>query len=249
MKQSLYIITHKAVKNIYPKNRKLMLVGAKGKNILQGYCADSGENKLNISDKNKNYCELTGLYYFHKNDKDAEVFGLEHYRRIFKRRKFYLFRFPFLRSKDIEKILTNHDLIVPKAVTFTETIYEQYCANHIRKDLDKTIEIIKYHYPEYTESMNRVFNAHSAYLCNMFIAKANVIREYCDWLFDILFTLEKKIDLSDRDDYQKRVFGFLSERLFTVWLEHNSQYKKYECRVEFIENEIPFVNILKKIKI
>ena len=75
-----------------------------------------------------------------------------------------------------------------------------------------------------------------------------VLNDYCDWLFDILFTLEKEIDLSDRDDYQKRVFGFLSERLFTVWLEHNSQYKKYECRVEFIESEIPFVNVLKKIK-
>lgn len=33
--------------------------------------------------------------------------------------------------------------------------------------------------------------------------------------------LEKLIDIDERDDYQKRVYGFLSERLFYVWILNN----------------------------
>jgi hypothetical protein len=41
---------------------------------------------------------------------------------------------------------------------------------------------------------------------------------YCAWLFDILFELEKRLDISTYSDYDKRVFGFVSERLLDVYL-------------------------------
>ena len=52
----------------------------------------------------------------------------------------------------------------------------------------------------------------------MWITKKDIYDRYCSWLFDILFEAEKKIDLNNYDEYQKRVMGFLSERLFRVWL-------------------------------
>ena len=55
----------------------------------------------------------------------------------------------------------------------------------------------------------------------MMFCKADIYNSYCEWLFDILFTLEPRIDLSQLNDYQKRLFGFLSERLLNVWIIKN----------------------------
>lgn len=64
--------------------------------------------------------------------------------------------------------------------------------------------------------------------------KCLIIEKREQWLFDILFTLEKRIDLSEYDDYNKRVFGFLSERLFTVWPDYNREkYKVYYLDLTF----------------
>ena len=65
--------------------------------------------------------------------------------------------------------------------------------------------------------------------------------QYCEWLFHILLKLECQIDISNYDVYQKRVFGFLAERLFNVWLVKN-QLKVKEQKVVALEGE----NLVKK---
>ena len=52
---------------------------------------------------------------------------------------------------------------------------------------------------------------------------------------DILFDLKKKIDISKYDDYNKRVFGFISERLLNVYIEKNKDKLKIK--------ELPVYNI------
>ena len=44
---------------------------------------------------------------------------------------------------------------------------------------------------------------------------------YCEWLFTILLKASKEIDVSDYDAYHKRVYGFLSEPLLKVYVEHH----------------------------
>ena len=70
----------------------------------------------------------------------------------------------------------------------------------------------------------------------MMIARKSVYDSYCEWLFDVLFEVEKRIDIDGKDDYQKRVMGFLSERLLKVWLIAND-YKVKEQPVKLMESD------------
>lgn len=73
----------------------------------------------------------------------------------------------------------------------------------------------------------------------MFISRKKVFDDYYKWLFDILFEAEKIIDISNYDNYNKRVYGFLSERLFNVWIEKNKDNLKIK--------EMPVYNSEEKI--
>lgn len=55
----------------------------------------------------------------------------------------------------------------------------------------------------------------------MFILKRHLFDAYMQWLFNILFELEKQTDISAYSNYQQRLYGFISERWFDVWLLKN----------------------------
>lgn len=211
-------------------------VGAENKTPL-GYLPDNTGD--NISAKNPNYCELTGLYWAWKN-LDCEYIGLCHYRRYFgnrvhtrnieKKKEAVLIR------EDYEKLLATYDILLPKKRNYyIETVRSQYENAHNKRDLDEVENIIKEKYPEYVLAFTRVMERKKLYILNMFVMKKKSFDEYCAWLFDILFELEKRIDISSYNTYESRVFGFMAERLFNVWLEKQN-LKKYELSVVFLEN-------------
>ena len=59
--------------------------------------------------------------------------------------------------------------------------------------------------------------------CNLFIMKKKMFEEYCEFIFPILFKLEKMIDTSTYDGYQKRQCAFLAERLTSLFLFSKKQ--------------------------
>ena len=87
-------------------------------------------------------------------------------------------------------------------------------------------DVISEKYPDYVAAFDEVMHS-SSWMSpyNMFYASKNKMDEYCKWLFDILFEVEKRTDMSGYTDYQKRLYGFLSERLLNVWLKKHSEYK------------------------
>ena len=50
------------------------------------------------------------------------------------------------------------------------------------------------------------------------LCEKRMFDEYCEWLFNILFEVENRTDISNYDSYNKRLYGFLSERLINIWV-------------------------------
>ena len=181
-------------------------VGAAGKPPIAGFrCDDEGEN---ISARNANWCELTGLYWAWKN-LEADAIGLVHYRRHFR-----------AAPERIAALLERHDVILPrKRNYFIETNYSQYAHAHHAVDLDLTRTIIAERHPECVSAFDCVMKRTSGHRFNMLVMKREALDAYCMWLFDILFELERRLDISSYSANDARVFGFVAERLLDVWLE------------------------------
>ena len=58
--------------------------------------------------------------------------------------------------------------------------------------------------------IDKVMKRTSGHMFNMWIMKRDVLNSYCTWLFDILFELEKRIDVSKYDSFHARFFGRVS---------------------------------------
>src|SRR3712207_6004570 len=200
MDVKILVATHKKYKmpeeNIYIP----LHVGREGKQDL-GYIGDNtGEN---ISIKNPNYCELTGLYWAYKNLK-CEYIGLCHYRRYFTMKNIFKRAIQtnnkldlILNKSQIEELLSKYNVILPKKRNYyIETIESHYKNAHHIEDLKKVEKIIETDYPEYMESFKSVMNGRTLHLYNMFIMKKDDFDKYCEWLFHILFKLEGSIDIS-----------------------------------------------------
>ena len=160
-----------------------------------------------------------------KNDK-SDIVGLTHYRRYFFKKHKNNKLENVLSEKEIREILKEKDIIVPNSTFIIKHNAEKsWEKTHIKKDYDECRKIIAEKYPDYVEAFEQFSKSRFLYICNMFIARKEIFDEYYKWLFDILFELEKRTDISNYDDYNKRLFGFMSERLFNVWLLKHKELK------------------------
>jgi hypothetical protein len=203
---------------------------------------DTGEN---ISAKNKSYSELTGIYWIWKNT-CQDVTGTCHYRRFFtaqpepfwyklKRMIYYpaglykkrvgliytenvsLFIPRILNQQEINKLFNQYDAILPQARKLKYTVETHFKRYHDIKDLKLLESVIADKHPDYLESFYEVLRGKRLYANNMFILKDIHFQEFMTWWFDVLFEFEKRIDLNSYTDYQKRILGFVAERLLNVW--------------------------------
>ena len=183
----------------------------------------------NISLKNLTYVDLTGVYWIWKNVNDCKYKGNVHYDRFFVSQDGKI-----LPSCDILSFLKDYDVIVCDFARLEgRTVYQIYNDFHGHENMDTCREVIQDIYPEYLQTFDDVIvNGEYSSLYNIMIGKTEVYNEYCNWLFTILFELEDRLKKLDRlnfteDDYQRKVFGFIGERLMLVWLKYNKvNYKQ-----------------------
>lgn len=197
---------------------------------------NSGEN---ISSKNKSYCELTGLYWAWKNLKTPSVVGLCHYRRYFDFHKQCLSVLPYTKFdvSEISKLdfsvpdkiiraVKGGKVVAPRVMNNVGSLYNEYCIAHYSEDLRTLEQVVKEKSDtKYVKAFDKIMHMTHKPMCyNMFMMNWQDCDQYCSWLFDILEEVERRIDISKYSPVQQRVFGYMAERLFNVYIE--AEHKK-----------------------
>ena len=222
---------------------------------------DTGDN---ISKKRKSFCELTVLYWAWKNS-EADYYGLCHYRRYlsfadeeYKSSPFGVINCDFINERSIKKfglyeekmrpIIENNDLVIAKALNVSNIdarmkTMRKYCEiydnNFNLEDLDVLFKVLDEKYPEYSNFAKEYYAQPMSVSYNCFVMKKDIFFHFCEWLFDILFEVEKKIDATNYSEYKLREIGFFSEHLLGIYIDYlkaNTTYKINERQIVFFEN-------------
>ena len=191
---------------IYP-----LQVGAANADVKAAELQDNtGEN---ISFKNGNYCELTGLYWVWKNRLcNADYVGLAQYRRQL-----------MLSEADISALGANDvDVVLPFPLPYEPDInmhHKRYLKDGDWTALLTALEELE---PEYAKAFPKVLGQRYMYNYNVILAKREVLREYCEWLFPILERTEE-LSFPKGEDRSDRYIGYMGETLETLYFMKNAE--------------------------
>ena len=221
---------------------------------INGYQPDDlGDN---ISIKNPHFCELTCHYWAWKNLKNVDIVGLNHYRRYFdftrkwpqfSADKHFISTESFLNQEyqfpNLEKLLSKYDIILPVARHWRVSNTQQYGDYHIAKDWEMLRQIIKERHPEYLPTFEKTMDhSNKSVGYNMFITHWKHFEAYSEWLFDILFEVERRVPPID-DPIQSRIYGYMSERLIYIYCNY------HRLRIKFIPLIMPLDKVNENINI
>lgn len=175
----------------------------------------------NISEKNGDYSELTGLYWLWKNyimdseESKKEYVGLAHYRRFLE-----------LSDSDLKKIQDNDiDVVLPYPMPYEPNIeahHERYISEF---EWDGVLQALDELEPEYAKKFKEILNQNYLYNYNIIVAKSNILDDYCMWLFKLLFRIEE-INNSDGFKVPNRYLGYVGETLETLYFMYNKDRLK-----------------------
>jgi len=167
----------------------------------------------NISHRNVNYSELTALYWIWKNqlekvsaDNTAGYYGLAHYRRMLA-----------VSDADVGRLMDNNvDVVLPYPMPYEPDIH----AHHERyiKDIDwkALLQALGELQPEYAKVFPEILEQQYMYNYNIILAKKEVLRDYCRWLFPILERTEE-LSVPKGCDRADRYIGYMGETLETLY--------------------------------
>lgn len=185
---------------------------------------DSGDN---ISAKNRSYCELTAQYWAWKN-MEADYYGFFHYRRylypdINAKRPYRITWKATLKGLDYERfaeLIRQYDVILPLKENLYYPIYEHYANSpyHYDRDLELITQIIKETTPKMAKVTDEYLSGTVCHFGNIYIMKKEVFHDYCAWLFPLLEEYDRRADTGNYSLQEKRVDGYLAERLLGVYI-------------------------------
>lgn len=237
----IYVVTHKPTPHDgkLPDEYKIIHAGRALKEDLGYLGDDSGDN---ISHLNLYINEITALYWMWKNTSHTTI-GLCHYRRFFTEATDLTFAYDKILTKDAAlKLLERYDIIV-STIGYEMMTQRELIRNDCGEELTTFAEgVIKKYLlktqPDYLESFEQVMNMVAIYKCNMFVARRDIFEAYCKWLFsfyiDATEEIVRTVGLEEVSGNPRRILGYFSERMMTIWLMKN--------RLRIKELDFMFIN-------
>ncbi|MBR1634559.1 MAG: DUF4422 domain-containing protein [Lachnospiraceae bacterium] len=187
-------------------------------------CCLFDDDGANISRRNRQFCELTALYWIWKNAKE-DIVGLEHYRRHFT-----------LEDDWVERMTTEQiDVILPVPLYVHPSLAENYRQRHTDFTWNAMVGVLRRNAEEYLQAWDFFEHTGCYSPCNMLIARKEVLDAMCTWMFPIVFEVAGQIGELE-DAYQNRYPGFLTERLMTFFFyEYRNRYKVVYADKDFLQ--------------
>lgn len=189
-------------------------------NVIADITDDKGDN---ISQRNGNYSELTGLYWIWKNSMktkespldNSKYYGLSHYRRYLS-----------LTQNDQNRLAANNiDVVLPYPMPYEPNIEVHHGRYLSEGEWSCVLQAIEELQPEYRNGFQHVLDQNYMYNYNIFLAKQEVFDDYCSWLFPLLFRIEELND-PDGKKIPNRYIGYIGETLETVYFMYNKDKLK-----------------------
>lgn len=190
---------------------------------------NTNDKKYQLSSKlNKYWSEYALMIEIAKEGKKTQYVGFDQ----------------FAQKLNISIIIDNpgYDIYFNKSMK-NKVLKDQYNRFHCKDDMDNVISILNELYGNGNKYTNALTNKTTFYYESCFIMKWEIFNEFCNFLFEILDKLDKKYKLeykpenykeffsnpsrkygysySIKPGYQDRAFGFLSERLLSIFISEN----------------------------
>lgn len=231
----ILVSTHKPY--IMPKDTSIYLPVQVGYDEVSEHFGFQGDNTGdNISYKHRFYSDLSAVYWGWKN-LEVEYMGSCHYRRYFVSKKAKntdnaFFKY-ILDREELETLLKKCPVIVAKKRNYViENIEDHFKHTHTASDFDLLRTVIGELTPDYEAAFETVAHSRSAHLFNTFIMRKDYVNDFCSFMFPVLFEIEKRIDFTQRSEFESRTCGYLAEFLLDTWIiKNNVPYQEMELRV------------------
>ena len=250
MSSNIYICAHKQFEHC-PTDEKYKVVCGPNDAISTNLELIREDGKIS----NLGFSELSRLYYIWKNLEIPDYIGICHYRRYFDFNR----NGDITGNVDIEKYFNDgYSAIFPKPLS-VRSIESNYARCHNIEDLKIAEDVVGELYPEMSDLFSKILNMKLLFIGNSFVMKKEDFLKYCEFIFSVLFEVAKKTNIDITDDnsflerveknkdkylktselgskvsYQARIFGFLAERLGTLFIFHHFNEKKIAI-LPFIE--------------
>lgn len=226
---------------------------------------DTGDN---ISEKRNSFCEFTVQYWAWKNVQADYYGLCHYRRYLsFSEKKFKanllgqvpavwlndatIKKYDLLNEDRMRSIIQGNDIVVnpaadvksiPTPAGNPKDVYGHW-VGYDGVYIDKAVllvllRIIDQLHPEYSTSAQEYLRDkwHRGYNC--FVMKKELFEKMCRFQFDVLFELERQLDVTEYTDNMKRTPGYIGEIMYGIFVYHlqkSGKYKIHETQLIYFE--------------